>query len=252
MAKNKLAKFAEMEVLENVFQPRHEEVFRKDHPLKGKWGTEVFRNSHPVILEIGCGKGEYTVGLGQLYPEKNFIGMDIKGARMWHGAKAALAQGMSNAVFLRVYAEMLTSVFAPGEISEIWITFPDPQMAKARKRLTGTRFLSLYRKILKKDGIIHLKTDSPFLYQYTSELIKINQLPVYVQTEDLYAAGLNDKILGIQTFYEQQWLSRGKSIKYIRFSIEGTAPLTEPETEIEKDDYHSEACYMNINRSVNP
>lgn len=250
MAKNKLAKFAEMEKLENVFQPRHDEVFRTAHPLKGKWGNEVFHNNHPIVLEIGCGKGEYTVGLSKLYPEKNFIGIDIKGARMWHGAKAALEQNISNAVFLRIYAEMLESVFAPEEISEIWITFPDPQMAKARKRLTGSRFLTLYQKILKTNGLIHLKTDSPFLFTYTSKLIEVNRLKCDLLTDDLYASGVNDKILGIKTFYEQQWLARGKKIKYIRFSLAEANTLTEPDVEIEKDDYHSEARYMNLNPSA--
>ena len=240
MAKNKLAKFAEMETLENVFQPTHEEVFRTDYKLKGKWGEQVFGNDHPIVLEVGCGKGEYSVGLGELYPEKNFIGLDIKGARMWTGAKAAEEKGMQNVVFLRTHAEELESIFAPGEISEIWITFPDPQMAKARKRLTGTRFLSLYRKFLKENGLIHLKTDSPFLYQYTAELVKINHLPVNINTSDLYGSGLDDKILGIKTFYERQWLSRGKTIKYIQFSLAGSPQLVEPEIDIEKDDYHSE------------
>lgn len=250
MAKHKLARFAEMEKLENVFQPRHEEIFRTDYPLKGKWGKEIFHNGHPIVLEIGCGKGEYTVGLGKLYPEKNFIGIDIKGARMWHGAKAALEQNISNAIFLRIYAELLASVFAPGEISEIWLTFPDPQMTKARKRLTGTRFLALYARFLKHGGLIHLKTDSPFLYAYTSELIQINRLQCPLRTEDLYATIREDKILGIKTFYEQQWLSRGKKIKYIRFSLDGADTLTEPDTSFEKDDYHSEARYMNLNRTA--
>ena len=244
MAKNKLAKFAEMETLENVFQPTHEEVFRTDYKLKGKWGKQVFGNDHPIVLEVGCGKGEYSVGLGELYPEKNFIGLDIKGARMWTGAKAAKEKGMKNVVFLRTHAEELESIFAPGEVSEIWITFPDPQMAKARKRLTGTRFLSLYRKFLKEDGLIHLKTDSPFLYQYTAELVKVNHLPVNVNTDDLYGVGLDDKILGIKTFYERQWLSRGKTIKYIQFSLAGSSQLMEPEIDIEKDDYHSETQFM--------
>ena len=244
MAKNKLAKFAEMETLENVFQPTHEEVFRTDYKLNGKWGEQVFGNDHPIVLEVGCGKGEYSVGLGELYPEKNFIGLDIKGARMWTGAKAAEEKGMKNVVFLRTPAEELESIFAPGEISEIWITFPDPQMAKARKRLTGTRFLSLYRKFLKENGLIHLKTDSPFLYQYTAELVKINHLPVNINTSDLYGSGLDDKILGIKTFYERQWLSRGKTIKYIQFSLAGSPQLVEPEIDIEKDDYHSETQFM--------
>lgn len=245
MAKNKLAKFAEMETLENVFQPRHAEVFRTEYPLKGKWNNEVFHNTNPIVLEIGCGKGEYTVELAKLYPEKNFIGLDIKGARMWKGAKEAQENAQTNVAFLRIYAELLESVFAPGEISEIWITFPDPQMAKARKRLTGTRFLSLYRKVMQENGIVHLKTDSPFLYAYTSEIIKHNGLGEQVNTGDLYGCGMNDKILGIKTFYEKQWLSRGKKIKYIRFSLNGNTSLEEPDIEIEKDDYHSEARYMN-------
>lgn len=244
MAKNKLAKFAEMEILTNVFQPTHEEVFHTDYKLKGKWGEQIFGNNHPIVLEVGCGKGEYSVGLGKLYPEKNFIGLDIKGARMWTGAKTALEKDLQNVKFLRTHAEMLESVFAPGEISEIWITFPDPQMAKARKRLTGTRFLSLYRKFLKEDGLIHLKTDSPFLYQYTAELVKTNHLPVNVNTDDLYGSEIENKILGIKTFYEQQWLSRGKTIKYLQFSLTDSKPLVEPEIDIEKDNYHSEARFM--------
>ena len=222
MAKNKLAKFAEMETLDNVFQPKHDEVFRTDYKLKGKWGEQVFGNGHPIVLEVGCGKGEYSVGLGELYQEK----------------------GMKNVAFLRTHAEMLESVFAPGEISEIWITFPDPQMAKARKRLTGTRFLSLYKKMLTEDGVIHLKTDSPFLYRYTDALIRQNHLTAFVNTDDLYGMGLDDKILGIKTFYEQQWLSRGKKIKYLKFTLSGSGELTEPDIDIEKDDYHSEARFM--------
>lgn len=244
MAKNKLAKFAEMDTLPNVFQPGHLEILHKDSPLKGQWNREVFHNNHPIVLEIGCGKGEYAVQLGKLYPEKNFIGLDVKGARMWKGAKAALEAGMDNVVFIRMYAEMLASVFAPGEISEIWITFPDPQMAKARKRLTGTRFLSLYRQVLAPGALIHLKTDSPFLYAYTDALLQANDLSAKVNTDDLYGCGLDDKILGIKTFYEKQWLSRGKQIKYIRFTIDGRDPLIEPDVEIERDDYHSETRYM--------
>lgn len=246
MAKNKLAKFAEMEVLKNVFQPKHKEIFRTDYFLKGHWREKIFQNNHPIVLEIGCGKGEYTVGLSELYPEKNFIGIDIKGARMWHGAKIALEKGLPNAVFLRIYAEMLESVFAPHEISEIWITFPDPQMAKARKRLTGSRFLNLYKKILIPNGRIHLKTDSPFLFAYTVALIGRNQLKAFTCTEDLYHCEGQDKILGIQTFYEQQWLSRGKTIKYIQFALKGSDFIQEPDIELEKDDYHSEARYMNL------
>lgn len=245
MAKNKLAKFAEMETLENVFQPSHRETFRTDYTLKGRWNEQVFRNTHPIVLEIGCGKGEYTVGLGQMYPEKNFIGIDIKGARMWHGAKTASEQNLTNIAFLRMHAEMLDSAFAPGEISEIWVTFPDPQMAKARKRLTGSRFLSLYQKVLSSGATIHLKTDSPFLYTYTRALAEQNALPVSTATDDLYGSGPEDAILGIRTFYEQQWLARGKSIKYLCFTLPLTQEIREPQIEIEKDDYHSEARFMN-------
>ena len=246
MAKNKQIKFAEMEVLKNVFQPKHKEIFQTDYFLKGHWQEKIFQNNHPIVLEIGCGKGEYTVGLSQLYPEKNFIGIDIKGARMWHGAKTSLEKVLSNPDFLRIYAEMLESVFAPCEISEIWITFPDPQMAKARKRLTGSRFLNLYKKILIPNGLIHLKTDSPFLFTYTTELIRQNQLKAFVCTADLYQEEGQNKILGIQTFYEQQWLSRGKTIKYLQFSLEERKLIQEPDIEIEKDNYHSETRYMNL------
>lgn len=244
MGKNKLAKFAEMKILENVFQPTHEEVFHTDYRLKGQWGDVVFGNHHPIVLEIGCGKGEYTVGLAACYPEKNFIGLDIKGARMWSGAKTAQAQEIKNAAFLRTHAEELESVFAPNEISEIWITFPDPQMGKVRKRLTGTRFLHLYKKILKEEGVIHLKTDSPFLYRYTRELLAVNRLAPLADTDDLYSSHQNDPILGIKTFYEQQWLARGKTIKYLRFTLTGRQTFEEPEIELEKDDYHSEARFM--------
>ena len=243
--KDKLRRFAENLTFRCMVQPEFEEVFRTDFRLKGRWREDFFGNPNPVVLELGCGRGEYTVSLAERYPDKNFIGVDIKGARMWRGAKTATEQEMRNAGFLRTRIEFIDSCFAPGEVDEIWITFPDPQMAKARKRLTGTRFLSLYKKMLKEDGIIHLKTDSPFLYQYTAELIRLNGLTAFVNTDDLYASGLDDKILGIKTFYEQQWLSRGKQIKYLKFTLSDSGELIEPDIDIEKDDYHSEARFMN-------
>lgn len=207
--------------------------------MRGKWNEVYFKNNNPIVLELGCGKGEYAVGLGKRFPQKNYIGVDIKGSRMWTGAKQVEAEGMSNVAFLRTSIEIIDRMFAPGEVSEIWITFPDPQMKKVNKRLTSTRFLTNYRNILKDGGLIHLKTDSPFLYTYTSELVKVNNLPVEVNTNDLYHSGIADDILEIKTYYEQQWLSRGLTIKYIKFHLPHDGELTEPDIEIEPDGYRS-------------
>ncbi len=238
MAKNKLAKFADMAAYNNVFQYGYEVLKEEGFPLRGKWSSH-FKNNHPIILELGCGKGEYTVGLARKFPDKNFIGIDIKGARMWKGATQALEENIANAVFLRTHVEFIHHFFAEDEVSEIWITFPDPQMKKTNKRLTSTRFMKEYGKVLKADGIIHLKTDSNFLYQYTRAMIQENGLEVLFDTDDLYASSLQDDILGIQTFYEQQWRERGFSIKYIRFLCPKKMEWIEPEVEIEKDDYRS-------------
>lgn len=223
-----------------VFQYPWAELNKSGFPMKGSWGEEYFGNSNPIVLELGCGKGEYTVGLARKYPDKNFIGVDIKGARIWTGAKMAEVEGLKNVAFLRTDIELIDHFFAQSEVSEIWITFPDPQMQKRRRRLTSTRFLELYRKILVADGQVHLKTDSPFLYTYTSRLVHLNALPVSVDTSDLYGTGMADPILSIKTFYEQQWLSRGKKIKFISFLLPTSIELSEPEEEdIPKDDYHS-------------
>jgi len=189
-------------------------------------------------LELGCGKGEYTVGLARRFPEFNFIGIDIKGSRMWKGAKESWEDQMRNVGFLRTNIELLNAFFAPEEIAEIWITFPDPQMKKVRKRLTSTRFMKSYRSFLKPGGIVHLKTDSNFMYQYTRAMIEENHLPVDVDTDDLYQSGLANEILEIRTFYEQQWLDRGKTIKYLRFHLR-EGELKEPDVEPEPDDYRS-------------
>lgn len=238
MAKNKLAKFSDMATYSNVFQYDFETLKEKGFPLKGKWDTH-FGNDHPIILELGCGKGEYTVGMAREFPGKNFIGIDIKGARMWKGATEALNEKISNAAFLRTRVELLRHFFAESEVSEIWITFPDPQMKKVNKRLTSTRFMKEYGNVLREGGIIHLKTDSNFLYQYTREMIRENRLEVLLDTNDLYGSDLEDDILGIRTFYEQQWLDRGFSIKYIRFACPKALEWIEPEVEIEKDEYRS-------------
>lgn len=238
MAKNKLTKFAEMASYENVFHMSFEKLMNEGFPLKGKWHT-YFKNDNPIILELGCGKGEYTVGLARNFSDKNFIGIDIKGARIWSGATEARNDKLNNAAFLRTHIELIKHFFAENEVSEIWITFPDPQMKKVNKRLTSTRFMQDYSKLLKLGGVIHLKTDSGFLYQYTKEMIKENNLIVLFDTEDLYKSNPEDKILGIRTYYEQQWLSRGLNIKYIKFICPKDIEWTEPEVEIEKDNYRS-------------
>lgn len=241
MGKNKLKKFAEMETLERVYQyPKQVLDAEGGCPLRGKWGEEVFGNSNPIVLELGCGKGEYAVGMGKLYPDKNFIGIDIKGARMWTGAKEADALGMTNVAFLRTSIHLLPSFFAPGEVAEIWITFPDPQMKKVNKRLTGTHFLDIYREVLAPGGIIHLKTDSPFLFTYTTEMLKHNGITPIHATADLYNSEADAVVPPIRTYYEQQWLGRGIPSKYISWRLpdKGIA-LSEPEIEIEPDSYRS-------------
>lgn len=239
MGKNKLAKFANMEEYPHVFQYPFSVLQEKGFDMKGKWCSHFFKNDHPIVLELGCGKGEYTVGLAKLFPEKNFIGVDIKGARMWTGAKQSLEDDLLNVAFLRTHIEMLESFFAPSEISEIWITFPDPQMTKVNKRMTSIRFMKLYRKFLNPEGIIHLKTDSNFMFTYTSAMVEENKLPVLFRNDDLYASDLQDKILSIKTYYEQQWIARGLTIKYIKFKCCDRVEWLEPELEIDQDDYRS-------------
>lgn len=228
-----------MESMECVFQYPFGILKESGFPLKGRWHSEYFHNDNPIVLELGCGKGEYAVGLARKFPDKNFIGIDIKGARMWTGAGQAIRQGLKNVAFLRTNIELLPHFFAQGEVSEIWITFPDPQMKKVRKRLTSTRFLELYREVLVADGLVHLKTDSPFLYTYTHLLAELNNFATIVDTADLYHSNYVSDILEIKTFYEQQWLDRGLSIKYICFPLDHTTELKEPDVDIEFDTYRS-------------
>jgi len=239
VGKNKLQKFEAMNHYPHVFQYPFSILEEKEFEMKGKWNELFFGNNHPIVIELGCGKGEYTVGLAKLYPGKNFIGIDIKGARMWNGATQSFQDKMTNVAFLRTHIEWVDRFFDAGEVSEIWLTFPDPQMAKVNKRMTSTRFMQLYSRILKENGIIHLKTDSPFMFAYTSAMAQANRLPVEVETDDLYNSGAVNTILSIQTFYEQQWLSRGMNIKYIRFICEARSGYLEPEIEIERDSYRS-------------
>lgn len=239
MGKNKLKKFSEMETFQNAFQFPFSVLKEKGFPMKGRWREDFFHNDNPIVLELGCGKGEYAVGLAKKFTNMNFIGVDIKGARMWTGAKESVQKGMTNVAFLRTSIELIAEFFAPGEVDEIWITFPDPQMKKVNKRLTSVRFMNIYRQILKDNGIMHLKTDSPFLYAYTDASVKLNKFNVEVNTDDLYHSGLADDILEIQTFYEKQWLARGLTIKYIKWHLDQNTELQEPDIEIEFDTYRS-------------
>ena len=240
MGKNKLEKFADMARFSCVLQYPREQLMLSGFPHIGCWNGKVFASVAPITLELGCGRGEYTVALAKSDPASNFVGIDIKGARMWTGARQVETEQITNAAFLRCEIENIDKFFAPGEVSEIWITFPDPQMKKQRKRLTSTRFLNLYRKIMRPGGVVNLKTDSPFLYEYTRRLVEINGFEVLASTDDLYNSGLADPVTSIKTYYEQQWLSRGKSIKLISFRLPAEGELREPcEDDIERDDYRA-------------
>lgn len=243
MGKGKLAKFAEMETFENVFQYPYSVIDNVPFEMKGRWREQYFHNNNPIVLELGCGKGEYTVELAKLYPDMNFIGVDIKGARMWTGAKKALEESQKNVAFLRTSIEIIDRFFDKDEVQEIWLTFSDPQMKNPRKRLTSTYFMNRYRHFLVDGGIIHLKTDSNFLFTYTSYMVKENSLPVLFCTTDLYhTPGVDEetkKILSIQTYYESMWIERGLNIKYMKFRLPQAGNLKEPDVEIELDDYRS-------------
>lgn len=238
MGKNKLSKFVEMERFENVIQVPYKKLQQENFYLKEKWATQFFENENPIILELGCGKGEYTVELAEKNPNKNFIGVDIKGARMYIGAKQALDKNLKNVAFLRTNIEIINQFFGNDEVAEIWLTFPDPQMKKTRKRLTSTSFLNLYKQFLKTDGIVHLKTDSNFQFTYTSALVHLNEFEILAETDNLYESEILNEILQIKTFYEKQWLSRGITIKYIAFKLSDNN-FTEPDIEIEHDEYRS-------------
>ena len=220
-SKNKLKRFNENETFENVIQPTREEVVNDSLSLKGNW-HERFGNDHPIVLELGCGKGEYTVGLAKLNPDKNFIGIDIKGARFWRGAKTAVEDKMDNVYFIRTQIELITSIFAEGEVAEIWITFPDPQIKykRTKHRMTNATFLANYKKVLAEDGLMHLKTDSEFMHGYTLGLLHGAGHEVLYANHDIYKnQGAPKEVIDIQTFYENQYLEKNKAITYTRFKI---------------------------------
>lgn len=231
MGKNKLKKFSENLTFRCMVQPQFDEIFGKDHPLKGHWRSDFFGNDNPIVLELGCGRGEYTVGLAAAHPEVNYIGVDIKGARMWRGAKTATEQGMANVAFLRTRIEFIGSFFAPGEVDQIWITFPDPQMNKRRvnKRLTAPGFLERYAQFLRPDGIIHLKTDSGHLHNYTRAVLEANGIVPTVCCDDIYGKGIADARLSIKTTYETRFLAEGLPITYLQWSPGGRTSFVVPD-----------------------
>lgn len=231
MGKDKLKRFAENEGFKCMFQPEFDEVFRKDYKLKGKWHSEVFKNDNPIVLELGCGRGEYTVEMARKYPEVNFMGIDIKGARLWRGAKSATLESLTNVAFVRCRIEFIEWLFGPQEVSEIWITFADPQINRDNKRLTGTLFLERYRKFLVNDGLIHLKTDSLYLHNYTMAMAELNALEIIETNRDIYGTGRADQLLSIKTHYEESYLLKGVPITYMSFRLNHFTKLIEPDKE---------------------
>ncbi len=222
MGKHKLARWAELGSFSKVIQPEKEVQLGKDHPIKGRWNQDIFLNNNPLILELGCGKGEYTIGLSERFPGNNYIGVDIKGARMWRGAKTANDNNVPNAAFLRTRIEFINSFFGKNEVDEIWITFPDPHPGKrnSNKRLICPWFLNNYSKFLKNGGIIHLKTDDPGLFNYTRNLVEKNNLQVISCTNDLHNKKIENDILSIRTHYENLYLKEGLKIHYLSFRLD--------------------------------
>jgi tRNA (guanine-N7-)-methyltransferase len=216
--KKKLIHFTENLTFPHLFQPRYPELL-PEFRLKGRWAGEFFRNEHPITLELGCGKGEYTVGLARRYPARNFIGIDIKGARLWRGSKTVAEEQMRNVAFIRTHANNITHLFAAAEVAELWITFPDPQPNHERKRLTAPGFIGRYRSILAPGGVVHLKTDDAAFHQYTLEVIRDMNLRNIWSTDDLYHSGTTHDVVTVKTYYEEKWLEQNKKIFYLRFSL---------------------------------
>lgn len=221
-SKNKLKRFKENDTFSNVFQPTREEVVTDQFSLKGKWNQDYFKKNNPIVLELGCGKGEYSVGLAEKFPDKNFIGIDLKGARFWRGAKTAVETGLTNVAFIRTQIELINHIFSENEVDEIWITFPDPQIKykRTKHRMTNSQFLKLYKKVLKPEGVVNLKTDSEFMHGYTLGLLHGEGHEVIYSNHNVYVnEGSPEEVTGLQTFYEKQYLEINKAITYIRFKI---------------------------------
>ena len=241
MGHGKLRKFAENETFRCLLQPDASMILDKslddkqlrlnEHPIRGHWGQKIFGNDHPIVLELGCGKGDYTIALARLHPDINYIGVDIKGARLWKGAKEATEYEMPNVAFLRTRIEFIEAFFGPGEVSEIWLTFSDPQLhGSENSRLTSPLFLERYRKFLAPGGIVRLKTDSRYLYEYTKAVVEANGLPVSVSETDVYANRdrVPEEVTAVQTFYEKMFLEMGLPITYMAFGIAHEGPYQFP------------------------
>ncbi len=219
MAKKKLQRFKENELFSNLFQYDYSSIKNNLFPLKGEWNENYFKNNNPIIIELGCGKGEYTTGLSELYPNKNFIGFDRQGARLWRGCKTAIEKNLKNVAFVRTNIQFIDNFFSKNEVDEIWITFPDPQPIKFKKRLTSSIYLNRYSKFLKPNGIINLKTDSQFFFDSTIDVIEAENHKILFRTNDLYSTEINEDVSKIKTFYEKMWLEQGLKINYLKFQL---------------------------------
>lgn len=248
MAKNKLKRFLDNESYRHVFEPKYDCISSDTFEQKGKW-SEFFGNTNPITVELGCGKGEYTIGLAEKNPEKNFIGLDIKGARLWVGASYAKKNGLNNVAFIRTRVDFLSSIFSENEISEIWITFPDPQNKKRKKRLTYPRFLNMYQTLMKERGIVNLKTDSDKLYHYTKSVAEFNRLKIYVASEDIYQSEELNESLKIRTFYESLFLEKGDNINYLAFELGNKIIL---DSKFDEEKFENAVARIPNNKKVMP
>jgi len=214
MGKNKLKRYSEFDTLPNTYDFNNKN-------LKGNWNTHIFKNDHPIVLELACGGGEYSIGMAQIDSNKNYIGIDINGARLWKGAKSAIEKGLTNVAFLRIQIEMITDFFAQNEVSEIWIIFPDPQpqVSRIKKRLTSSRFLGLYRQVAIPETKMNLKTDSPLFYNFTKEIVSNQSLEIEEDISDVYKLNPLPALLEIKTFYELKWLSQNRVIRFLKFKL---------------------------------